>query len=222
MSLPIDLELPEDLKEIESLLAGLNPRPVPESLVGETLAQMEEGSLGTLEGHLQGIAPATLSEDVLGRMASAMDRWHEHVPEEEKVVSFDKGKARHPKRKSGGMLAAAAAVAMLGAISALVLPQYSGHQDQGTVQSFTTSPPIVSSENVQPASAQSLRVIPGSLSQKIVNARHEGIVMSRDQRPLRCIRVEYMEKVKVRDENGNIKEVERPRVDRMLIPLETN
>ncbi len=224
-------DLTAELRELERQLADLVPCALPEDLLVRMEASAnhappamdEDGSLDQLEAHLGQLAPATMPMDMLGRMARAMDRWHEHVPVEEKVVSFGTGNPAPARRPfSAGMLAAAAAVAVLGAATALVLPRYlDPAQSTGglaTADDSLIEPEFAVTSMVEPRDAW---LLPGSLSHKVTHTSDRGIVMTRDNTPHRCVRVDYIDRIKVQDEEGREIEIERPSVDIMLLPVET-
>ena len=224
-------ELSAELRELEQQLADLVPCALPKDLLDRMEASAnhaqcpvdEDGSLDQLEAHLGQLAPATMPTDMLGRMARAMDLWHEHVPVEEKVVAFGATNPAPARRQFGaGMLAAAAAVALLGAVTALVLPRFLGPA-QATGGVVVTADPVIEpgfavTSVVEPRDAW---LLPGSLSHKVTNTSDRGIVMTRDNTPHRCVRVDYMDLIKVQDEEGREIEIERPSVDIMLLPVET-
>jgi len=237
MPLTTENELSPELLELEKQLGRL----VPSSMSQDLLGRMEQSMHGTakesrldsddlddLEIHLGQMAPATMPEDILGRMVRAMDSWHEHVPVEEKVVPFgESGGEREEatpsrKRYGSGMLAAAAAVAMLGAVTALVMPRLMNESDVGGVVA-TVEDTIVPDRQITAFSEpRDAWIVPDSLSHKVTNTSDRGVVVSRDNTPHRCIRVEYVDRIKVQDEEGREIEIERPGVDIMLLPVETN
>jgi len=247
MSDNIQFQLDAELLELESQLAAL----VPCTMSAETTLRMEDAmhnaleekhdeELQDLESHLGQLAPAGISSDMVTRMAQAMDRWHEYVPLEEKLVPFgdrdesasEKIKEFSPSRKSSGygMFAAAAAVALLGAAAALVIPHINKPTAGGTVADSGTSIDIPSA----PLDSRNLHSVdvsnapreawlePGSLSHKITNTVDVGVMVTRDNVLHRNIRIEYVDRIKVIDEEGREIEINRPGVQYMLIPVKTN
>jgi hypothetical protein len=230
MSFTPEADLTAELRELEQQLAGLEPSALTEDLLARMEQSVnhqqhpidEEGNLDELEVHLGQMAPSSMPMDMLGRMTRAMDRWHEHVPVEEKVVSFGGRNPAPVRRQFGaGMLSAAAAVAMLGAVTALVLPRFfHPAQSVGVVATDdrVVEPDFEVTTVVEPRDAW---LLPDSLSHKVTNTSDRGIVMTRDNIPHRCIRVDYVDRLKVQDEEGREIEIERPSVDIMLFPVET-
>lgn len=230
MSATTDHDLSPELLALEQQLTAL----VPSAMSPELSDRMEQSMAGVfehavngccdfddLEIHLEQMAPATMPDDILGRMVRAMDRWHENVPIEEKVVPFGEAESAR-KARGGGMLAAAAAVAMLGAVTALVIPRFFDG-NQPVVPNTTAAIPVNEANlltvgSIEPRDAW---LVPDSLSHNVTNTVDHGVVMSRDNTPHRCIRVEYVDRLKVQDDEGREIEIERPGVDYVLLPVET-
>lgn len=242
-----DYQLDQELLDLEARLAALVPRALPAEVVArvdaavdhpvvEAALEMHDAELADLETHLGQLSPSGMSGDVLSRMVQAMDRWHEHVPVEEKVVPFGAPNELAPaaagKARGYKMYAAAAAVALLGAAAALVTsrpgpPSDAGVADAGSPQGPAGSPaaaPAFSSAHavdVQSAPRDAW-LVPGSLSHKVTNTTDAGILMTRDNVPHRSIRIDYVDRIKVLDEDGREIEVARPGVQYVLIPVRTN
>jgi len=252
MSANLPYMLDDELKAIESQLAKITPR----LLSKETLLRMEvvmgelhesdlacseidaENShdLTDLEVHLSMLSSASMPEDMLERMTRAMDQWHEHVPLEEKVISFEQRRhASNQKTKvfGGGLLSAAAAVALLGAAAALAWPKVSSSSRKN--ETFAEQSSVEENQNVAETSQNKVlhasssvsdentfMVTSDAFSQKVVNTTDQGVVYSDMNTPLRCIRVEYINRVKVKDDQGREIEIDKPGVDYMFVPVETN
>ncbi len=248
MSDNMDYQLDQELLELEAQLASLVPTALPAEVTDAVSTQIDQSlidaamevhdaELKDLEAHLELLAPAGISSDVLSRMSEAMDRWHEHVPVEEKVVSFDSSEPvletsnnGDTTRKSGlNIYAAAAAVALLGAAAALVFPGWSQSTNTQLVSAeeppreliATTPVPAIGDVDVV-ADNQYSWPVPDSLSHKVLNAQDAGVVMSRDNIPHRNIRIDYIDRVKVLDQNGRVIELNRPGVRYILLPVKTN
>lgn len=223
-----------ELLSIEEQLSQLNPDILSsemldrmELVMGSAAALSAGDDLMALEARLEQMSPAAVPGDMLTRMCDAMDQWHEHPATQENVVSFIPAQKTAPRFLSGGMLAAAAAVAVLGAVAALVLPHISSPQSSTMAdagpdsQSFTESafstPDIASSEITQNATFTS-----DALSHKVTSTRDRGVIFSEDNTPLRCIRIDYVDQIKITDKEGREIDIKTPGVDFMLIPVETN
>lgn len=248
MSLTHEDKLTPELLEIERQLSALEPCALSEDLVARVEKSVhistgaEDAELAELEQHLGHITPAAMPSDMISRMARAMDRWHEYVPVEEKIVEFgeqalegavdsgtDSGAGKitpgHSRRgHSAGMLAAVAAVALFGAVSALVMPHFHHPTSPGngvvaSVDSKSSDDDVRVTSKVQPRDAW---LVPDSLSHKVTSTSDRGVVMTRDNTPHRCIRVEYTARMIVLDEDGREIEIKRPSIDYMLLPVETH
>jgi len=239
MPLTTEHELSPELRELEQQLQGFVPCALSQDLFDHVEQSMNvagnekwvvSDDLDDLEIHLEQIAPATMPEDMLGRMVRAMDLWHEHVPVEGKVVPFgESGGEREeaaPSRRQygGGMIAAAAAVAMLGAVTALVLPRFMNESGANTPPVVSTNTPAVDSGNtvMVDATPRDAWLLPDSLSHKVTNTSDHGVVMTSDNTPHRVIRVDYEDCIMMQDDEGREIEIKRPGVDYMLLPVETN
>lgn len=239
MSLNTDHELPEDLLDLERKLHGLLPVDISSelflrletSMIGnedQTSATVE--SFEKLEIHLEEITPATMPSDMIDRMARAMDNWHEQVPVDEKLVAFNEGLGRKKKARKSyglGMWGAAAVVALLGALSALVIPNLSQDAKPVIANTVVTTEAGTSRAQVNsaaPVTASSMvnntRLVQDSLSHKVTNTSDQGVVLSGDNIPHRCIRVDYTDRVVIESKDGRQMEINRPGVEYILIPVE--
>lgn len=163
-----------------------------------------DAELKKLEEELEGLCPVALPDGMIARMEAAMDGWQEGG-DEENVVSFSGRGDTTPGASRNGFWAAAAAVAVLGAIVALLVP--SGNRD-----AVANSPGFDAS--YAPASFS-----PVGATSNIVAASDEGFVVTRDAVPHRAVRVEYMDQIEFTNDQGERLQVEAPRVRIVLIPV---
>ncbi len=250
MSSPSEQELTPELAALEARLATLVPRQLSSgqldrmaATAADTAGHAAEAAatpdssgaaaghgFGELEQHLGQLAPSPMPDDIIERMVKAMDRWHEQVPVEEKVVPFGNQPPTAGKRKKtfgGGMLASAAAVALLGAVTALMFPHFSGESRSpvaaataGASENITASAVSSRPSVAAPAPAREAWLVPDSLSHNVTNTTSEGVIMA-ENTPHRCIRVDYVDRVKVQDEDGREIIVRRPGVKYLMLPMET-
>jgi hypothetical protein len=184
---------------------------------------LNESDTNELEVHLSQISPAALPEDMLTRMSRAMDSWHQYVPVEEKVVPFGDTRMSSSSRFGGNMWTAAAAVAVLGAVTALVMPRFSSPQGSAVVaQKVLPSSSSMNSVVAKSSRMNGATLTSNFLSHKVTNTSDNGVVFSNDNTPHRCIRVDYIERIKGEDASGRQVEINTPGVDFLLIPVETN
>jgi len=258
-------DLDKNLRAVESDLSEMSPHSLSQDLLARMDSELSRvadfdsdldhvdvvgDGLGDLEIRLSQLSPSVMPEDMLARMSDAMDRWQDFTPSEEKVVAFAPQK-RHKKSGglNGGMLSAAAAVALLGAVAALAWPQVNVKSSPSVAQATQSASTVVmnnpslqstpvglessvmgaSSVSAMPSFATNLssNVQPvtfttDALTHKVVGTQDRGVVLSKQNVPHRCIRIEYVDRIKGTDAQGRKIEVETPGVDFMLIPIETN
>ena len=249
MSNRMEHSLDDELQAIEIQLAHLAPSSVSSDMLGrmEQLMgqwgdpQLEsdrqsspihfaDGDLTELEVHLDRLSPAAVSDGMLDRMSQAMDRWHEDVSDEVNVVPFNENRQRHQSTRrffGGGMLSAAAAVAVLGVVTAFVYPHLTSPQSSSIAQVESATPQhlsntVISSSHSDTSVVQNAWVTSEALSHKVTSTRDRGVIFSDDNIPHRCIRIDYIDKIKVIDKEGREIEIKTPGVNYMLIPVETN
>ena len=169
-----------------------------------------DGELKQLEEELERLAPAGLPEGLISRMEAAMVAWEEvDSGNEEKVVQFPQDETSAGK---SGFWAVAAAVALLGAVVALVIP---GTQTEPNVAEANT-------ETNTGTNYAAVSFSPTELNRNIIQASDGGVVLTKDARPHRAVRVEYMNRVKFRNAAGEELYIEKPAVKIVLIPVETD
>ncbi|MGJ8677492.1 MAG: DUF4179 domain-containing protein [Akkermansiaceae bacterium] len=226
MSINTEYNLNAELIQLESQLIAMTPKAMPEGLLEQMTEFMNEETylkcdIYELEQQLGTVAAATMPEDMLARMANAMDRWHEDLPVEDKLVSFasDKEEVLATSKKSNWRnFSAAAAVAILGSITAFVTPSFVSNQQSPSIVNASVLP-----LNTTTISApRDAWLVPDSFSHQIIHTSENGVVMSEDNKPHRCIKIEYLDKVKVMDDRGHEIEIERPGVEMVLLPLKTD
>jgi hypothetical protein len=206
--------------DLETELRGLRATALDENL----LLRLEACANGSLlqstpqelsfEAELREIRPSPLRGEFLAEMEKI---FHEvPFPVNDKIVLFPK--ASHPaaaerSRRSLPRWSAAAAVALIGAASAMLMP---------------TTPPtsgIAVAKNA-PARATpsggSLNVAPASFNRDVSEVNDEGIVWRGDNQPHNVVRVVYKDKITAKDANGRSYQIEQPREEFLLIPARTD
>jgi hypothetical protein len=199
----------EDFQELEATLKGMRPVAPDAACMDRLLAALERRTPAvdvTMERELGKLSPSALDRGVQERLLETVSRVP--FPVNEKVVLFpgkSKPVEKAPARRS--WLGAAAAVAVLGGFSALMMgPQ------QGT-------PRVAGKGGTEtPASPSAKELVPASVGSKVSEAQDEGLIWTRDGKPMRRVKVIYMDKVKYAGEDGKIVEMERPRVEWILVP----
>ena len=167
-----------------------------------------DAELKKFEEELERLCPVAMPDGMIARMEAAMDGWSDEAAEE-KVLPFPGQEEESAGASRNGFWAAAAAVALLGALAALFVPTDNGTNrvanDEGREAAYT------------PASFS-----PVGATSNIVAASDEGFVMTRDSVPHRAVRVEYMDQIEFTNDQGQRLQVEVPRVRIVLIPVQVD
>lgn len=169
-----------------------------------------DGELKKFEEELERLAPAGLPDGLIARMEAAMAGWQDVEGAEEKVVPFPV--AEELKAEGGAnrsFWAAAAAVALLGAVVALFLPGQSTPSREAAQSPASRDYAAVAFE-------------PTHLDRNIVQASDGGLVFTKDDRPHRVMRIEYVDRIEFRNEAGEELHVQKPSVNLVLIPVRTD
>ncbi len=199
-----------DLHDLESSLAGLRPSRADEALL-ERLESAADGSLTELtvselrfESLLSGQRPAALPAEFFASLEKAVASTP--FPVGDKIVMFTKGNVAPKNIRRFRPMIAAAAVALLGGMTALMMPNgtSAGHHGGSVV-----SNPI--------PSKLSGGFVPASYGNNVQTASDEGVVWKED-RPHRVVRVVYKERASFINAQGERVEVEQPRVEYILVP----
>lgn len=162
-----------ELQQIEKMLEGIEPSRVPAGLIERIEIEAAAGRLGSAET----------------------------ADETEKVVPFPADSmrvTRVPAPKYNWTWVAAAAVAVLGAVIAWVMPDPGDHSSTvaGERATFTTN----------------------AARSAVNDVRDEGVVWNNAGQPLRKVRVVYLDKVILRNARGELVEVVMPRTEYVLVP----
>jgi len=208
-----------DHPSLEALLRELRAAPLDEALLSR-LDAAAEGSLARLspeetrfEAQLRGTAPAALSADLLARLENVV----RDVPFEtdKRIVPFPSARpaaAEHHRKRP--MWAAAAAVALIGAASALLMPDGKSPAPVAVRTTPHSSPPATGN---LPGN-----FVPAAFNRGVSEVHDEGVVWKSNNQPHNLVRVVYKELTTLKDENGRTFQVEQPRVQYMLVPAKTD
>jgi hypothetical protein len=202
---------------LEAELRGLLASPLDEALLvrleaaaDDTLTQLSPEEL-RFEKWLSASSPTKLAPEFLASLESIV---HE-VPfaVNEKVVLFPKAnptvQGRKPERP---LWAAAAAVALIGALSALMMP--AAKSPAHVVAQSNPTAPI--------ASAANPNFVPASFNRGLSEVCDEGVVWKSNNQAHSVVRVVYKDQITLKDANGRTVQVEQPRVEYMLVPAKTD
>ena len=199
-----------DLHDLESSLAGLRPTGADSAL----LARLESAAEGTLteltaaelrlESTLRGHRPLALPAEFFASLENVLASTP--FPVGEKIVMFTKGNVAPKNIRRFRPMLAAAAVALLGAATALLVPPgATGTKSGGGVTSTSPPRPLVGA------------FVPASYGNHVQTASDEGVVWQ-ENRPHRVVRVVYNERASFINSDGKRVEVEQPRVEYILVP----
>ena len=206
-----------DPSSLEAELRELHAAALDEAL----LSRLEAAAEGTwtqlsqeeirFEAFLRGIQPAGLTPDFLAELETVV---HEvPFPVNEKIVLFPKASTTVHTRGKRPMWAAAAAVALIGAASALLVP--SGKAPATVArQSAPASPPVTQ--------AAGGNLVPATFDRGLSEVHDEGVVWKSNNQPHSLVRVVYKDKITVKAKDGRTYQVEQPRVEYLLVPAKTN
>lgn len=162
------------------------------------------------EQQLRAITPAQLSPALMASLEAAL----REVPfsQAETIIGFPvKKSTTQPSRRS--WWGAAAAVALTGAITALLIPANSSPRQ---VAGNSPEPPNIS---VSPSPSE---LIPAGFNRGLSEASDEGVIWQSNQPPHRVLKMIYKEQVTLKDANGRVYQIEQPRVEYILVPTKND
>jgi hypothetical protein len=158
------------------------------------------------EQRLLAITPAKLPPALMASLESSFNGLS--FPKDVTIVPFPQRETAAPHHHRGWW-GAAAAVALTGAVTALLIP--ANHSPNKLAR---TSP---QSQIASPAPARS-GFVPAGFNRGLSEASDEGVVWQSNNQPHRVLKVVYKERVTYKDADGRTHQVERPRVEYILVP----
>ena len=172
--------------------------------------------LQQLERELAALVPSRVSARLLERIAAGVAVLPD--PALAKVVPFPGG-TRPNVRPAGASrwLAMAAAVALLGAVAALLTPGL--RQPSAVARNPQQEAAAGTRMPGSPAAGVPRGFVPAGSHAGVREVRDEGLVWpNNEKQPLRRVRVVYFERITLVNEQGEKIEVEQPRVEYILLP----
>ena len=163
------------------------------------------------EQRLQQAAPAQLPPALMASLEATVRGVP--FPGEEKILRFPEPLTAAP-RTHRTWWRAAAAVALTGAVTALLVPT------QHHAAKLTANPPTTHSTHS--TRAPSDKLIPAGFNRGLSEARDEGVIWQSNDQPHRVLKVVYMDRVTLKDASGRTYQVEQPRVEYILVPAKTD
>lgn len=211
----------------------------------------DELSLEELEQTLGKLAPSGLSHGFLSRMDTAMQEWQEEGEKEAKIVPFSKAEESNlecsmEQKNLGGKrqtrvfwnYASVAAVALFGGLLALTLPEQnqispgiitqavekdkSDRSSASAVASTTIGMGVGGSRAAAPSQLHSVQLTGSSADRNIVGISSEGVRNNHHDQPCRCLKVDYVDVIEMRNSEGKQIKIEEPKVEYLYIPIEEN
>ena len=209
-----------DPTSLEAQLRELQATALDDAL----LLRLEAAAEGTLtqlgheeirfEAFLRESPPARLSPDFLMQLETVVHGVP--FPVNEKIVMFPKVNTATHTHRQRPMWGAAAAVALIGAASALLIP--AGKTPEKFVSqnapALPVSPPVIRAANSN--------LVPASFNRGVSEVHDEGVVWKSNTQPHSLIRVVYKDKITLKDREGRTFQVEQPRIEYMLVPAKSN
>lgn len=201
----------------EAALRQLHAAALDEAL----LVRLEAAAEGTLtrlspgevrfEEFLRGFPPAKLPAGLMpGLEAIVRDV---PFPVDEKILLFPKAGCAHRPHGNRPIWGAAAAVALIGAVSALMIPGG---------KAPAVSAPQAAIPSAPAAGTANPNLIPASFNRGLSEVHDEGVVWKSNNQPHSLVRVVYKDRITLKDANGRTFQVEQPRVEYMLVPAKTD
>jgi hypothetical protein len=206
-----------EFQELESQLRTLRPAVLDpmfaarlENLANPSATTLDPAAAG-LEASLGRLKPTPLpAEQLLALLGATSAR-------ETKVVPFPAAAPGDSRTWGRYMLPVAAAVALLGAATALLVPTKPADPALADNRRPDPAPPA----RVEPGPAAPLRqsdFVPAGFRTDLSQTSDEGVVWNAPNQPHRVVKVIYRDRLTFIDKDGGKCEVERPRVEYILVP----
>jgi hypothetical protein len=207
-----------DSKELEKALRDLGPATLDHDFL-ERLEAAVDDQLIVLSANevrfgneLSTRRPAALSAGFMKQMERIVA--DVPFPVDEKIVLFPKTAPLRPATRKGNrpMWAAAAAVALIGAASALLMP------NRATTPSGRIAQNTPSTSVQSPTSRASSSYTPYVMNTGFSDAKDEGVTWHQSGIPHRVLKVTYVDKVTLKNTEGKTIIVEQPRTEYIFVP----
>lgn len=216
----------KDSQDLENQLTGKQAADLDEALL-DRLEAAADGSLTQLsaeerkfEAQLRAIRPQSLSAGLLASLEAKVEGLP--APSQVRVLPFP-GTQRidEPElsRTRAPWMAAAAAVVLLGVLSAIWLDPMGG-------PGATAGNPTPEQSGFAPSPLPHSTTLPGAIPAEFTRALSEtqdqGVIWPSNDEPHRVIKVTYTDRVTMKRNDGSTYEVEKPRVEYYLVPTESH
>lgn len=203
----------------EQELQGLNPCGLEKSFLSrlaacaeDTFTELSSAEI-TFEDKLRGIRPRNIKADLMESLRVAIGDAPFSV--DEKIVLFNKSTqasstASKPRRVSDILrfnLAAAAAVALLGSLAALMVPD-----NAATGDPVASATPEI--ENIVPLTPAPSNFRAAGYKQRTLNeTSNEGVIWKSETEPLRVLRHTFKDRITTENKKGETSQMEQPHIE---------
>jgi len=200
-----------EFQELEDRLSAMRPAAPEDGLLSRLEDAMEDRLTlpvvedARFEAMVRGAQPVKIPAELMASLESIVSATP--FPLDDNIVLFTKGSASPRFKRRYRPIAAAAAVACLGAAAALFMPA-SPHG--GSVAGNSAATQIKHSISTP-------GYVPASFGRNVEDASDEGIVL-KDGKPHRVMKIVYKEQSSFINAEGKKVEVEQPRVEYILVP----
>lgn len=206
-----------DQLALEAQLRDLHAVALDESFL-DRLEAAAEGKWTSLspqeisfEHQLRKFSPARLEPAFMAELEKIVGGVPLHS--DEKIVRFPTKQMPQPVRRQRPMWSAAAAVALIGAATALMMPPS---------KAPASKPSAVAAASKPVAGYNSQNFVPASFNRDLSEVHDEGVIWKSNKQPHSVVRVIYKDQVTLKDANGRTVQVIQPRVEYMLVPAKVD
>jgi hypothetical protein len=208
-------------RDLESQLCELRAATLDASYL-ERLHASAEGTWTELsaseidfERQLRQHSPAKLSPEFMAELEKIIGEtvFNGH----EKIIPFPTPLARPQVRRQRSIWGAAAAVALIGAATALMVPTA-----KSPIQPIASNPVRAPISAPTPAHPTSQNLVPASFNRNLSKVQNEGIIWKSNNQPHSVVRLTYKDQVTLKDAIGRTIQVDQPRVEYMLVPAKVD
>ncbi len=213
-----------DQASLEAELRALRVAPLDDALLAR-LEAAADGSLTELgieerqfEHQLRAISPACLAPDYL----AGLEALFQDLPfsTDDKIVLFPTSSVAKPAvARRRPIWAAAAAVAVIGAVTALMMPPAASPSGNFARQAVPANIPVPTAPSM---AVDNSNLVPAGFDRGVSKVRDEGVVWKNNTQPHSLMRVDYVDKITLKDHNGRTYQVEQPGFRYMLVPTQTD
>lgn len=209
-------------KDLEAKLQGQAAVELDDALL-DRLEAAAEGSLTQIsaedlkfEAQLRAIQPQGLSETLLQNLEAKVEGLP--APSQVRILPFPGVRADREQTaaRKQPVWAAAAAVAVLGVITAFLIDPMSD-PDSGIADSQPTPPTEFSTPRAFVPAA-----VPAEFTRALSHTQDQGIIWDDNKEPHSVLKVTYTDRVSLKREDGSTYEVEKPRVEYYLVPTDSH